>query len=75
MISDEDLIQLDSISVGKRNITPIVRLALYLFDETYFLMDYEVVSFKISEYDNVYYKNIKLSDDEFDNLKKGKFSL
>lgn len=75
MISDDDIIQLDSIRVGKRSITPIARLALYLFDENYFLMDYEVVSLKISEYENVYYKNINLSDDEFDNLKKGKFSL
>ena len=61
---------LDAIKIENRLLFPIVLLNLSTFDDFFFNMDYEVLAFKIIENELTYFKNINLSQNDFDYLKK-----
>ncbi|RAP47011.1 MAG: hypothetical protein BZ135_02920 [Methanosphaera sp. rholeuAM6] len=61
---------LDAIKIENRVLFPIVSLKLSTFDDLFFNIDYEVLAFKIIENELTYFKNITLSQENFDLLKK-----
>ena len=63
-------IKLDSIKAGYRTIIPIAHLDVLSSNNIFYFIDYDVVAFIIKEDDEIYYKNISLSENEFHNLKK-----
>ncbi len=65
------LFTLDSIKVEDRTIYPIANLELTVAAEVLYNIDFDVVALKIVENNNVYYKNISMSQEDFKKLKKG----
>ncbi|MBR0472403.1 MAG: hypothetical protein IJI98_06855 [Methanosphaera sp.] len=61
--------ELDSITVANKEIYPIVLLKLINVKDTFFNIDYEVVMFKIIENKKIYYKNVILSQKDFEYVK------
>lgn len=61
---------LDAIKIENRVLFPIVSLKLSTVDDLFFNIDYEVLAFKIIENELTYFKNITLSQENFDLLKK-----
>ncbi len=61
---------LNSFEVQERIIYPIAKLNLSEFNKMFYCITYTVVAVKISENNQVYYKNINLSNSEFEVLKK-----
>ncbi len=61
---------LKSFEVQDRIIYPIAKLKLIKFNNLFYHITYQIVAFKISENDQVYYKNVSLSVENFENFKK-----
>lgn len=61
---------LKSFEIEDRIIYPIAKLNLLKFNNLFYHITYKVVAFKISENNQVYYKNVSLSLENFENLKK-----
>ena len=59
---------LDSINIGERRIFPIASLNIVFLKNTFFSYDFKVVAFKIIEKDLIYFINLDLSDEEFENI-------
>ena len=61
---------LNSIKIENRLLFPIVSLKVLTFDNLFFNIDYEILAFKIIENELTYFKNISLSEKDFNSLKK-----
>lgn len=61
---------LNAITVGTRLLFPIVLLKVSTFENILFNIDYEVLAFKIVEKESTYYKNVNLTEEDFELLKK-----
>ena len=61
---------LKSFEVQDRIIYPIAKLKLIKFNNLFYHITYQIVAFKILENDQVYYKNVSLSVENFENFKK-----
>ena len=72
MISEKYL--LDSINIGERKIFAVASLNIVFLKSKFFSYDFKVVAFKIIEKDLIYFINLDLSDEEFDNIKKNEKS-
>lgn len=62
--------QLKSITVGNKKMYPIALLKIIIIKDTFFSIDYEISAFKIIENKKVYFKNINLSQKDFDTVSK-----
>ncbi len=70
MIKKNKLYLLDPIIIDKREIYPIARLGLnQIMEDNIIYIKYTVVAICIKEDENIYYKNILLSEEDFDLLK------
>ncbi len=65
------LFTLEPIDVNDKEIYPVALLKLLIFEEVVYNVDYSVVALKIVENNEVYYKNISMSEEDFKKLKKG----
>lgn len=62
-------IKLDSIHLERRTIYPIACLNV-LSSNLFYFVEYEIVAFKINEDDDVYYKNLSLTEGQLNEVKK-----
>ncbi len=60
---------LKPINIGMRKIYPIAQLKLHIINKTFVAITYSTVAIKVFEDDEIYYKNISLSDNDFKKLK------
>jgi len=67
---EKKILLLDSIKVNNRLLFPIVSLTYSTFDKLFFNVDYKVLALKIVEKENIYFKNIDLSEKDFIEIKK-----
>ena len=67
---EKKILLLDSIKVNNRLLFPIVSLTYSTFDKLFFNVDYKVLALKIVENENIYFKNIDLSEKDFIEIKK-----
>lgn len=67
---EKKIFLLDAVKVNNRLLFPIVSLTYSTFDKLFFNIDYRVLALKIVENENIYFKNIDLSEKEFIEIKK-----
>lgn len=67
---EKKIFLLDAIKVNNRLLFPIVSLTYSTFDKLFFNVDYKVLALKIVENENIYFKNIDLSEKDFIEIKK-----
>ena len=67
---EKKIFLLDAVKVNNRLLFPIVSLTYSTFDKLFINIDYIVLALKIDENENIYFKNIDLSEKEFIEIKK-----
>lgn len=67
------LVQQSPIKTRNRTIYPIAHLGVNIYFKCFVNITYQVVALKIVEKDNIYYKNISMSENVFDELKNRGF--
>ncbi|OED30074.1 hypothetical protein [Methanosphaera sp. WGK6] len=60
---------LKPITLENRLIYPIVELSVFTLENLFFNIDFTVVALKIRENDEIYYKNISMSKNDFKKIK------
>ena len=61
---------MDPIIINNRKIYPYVKLDVDVIGSGFLSLDYEVIAFKIIEKSEIFFKNVSMSDNEFNNFKK-----
>ena len=61
---------IDPIIINNRKIYPYVKLDVDVIASGFLSLDYEVIAFKIIEKSEIFFKNVSMSNNEFNNFKK-----